>query len=134
MNNISQGDKAARNAGRARAAVGLQDVAVNRDGVFAQCCKIDDGPQTASNESLDFGRASIDFASITLFAGCRAAGEHIVFRSDPTQWYISLFPDLSPRWQRAFQTGRTQHHGIAGFDQHACRRCLHKAALDSNGA
>ena len=52
-----QRDVAARDRGRTRAAVGLQDVAVDRDRVLAEGGAVDDRAQAAADEALDLERA-----------------------------------------------------------------------------
>lgn len=59
-NCIAESDEATGNAQGARSAVGLQDIAVDGDGIGPQSPHVDDGPQTAADQSLDLGRPSIN--------------------------------------------------------------------------
>ena len=52
------GDKGAGDRGGARAAVGLDHVAVEVQGALAQRVEIDDGAQRAADQALDFLRAA----------------------------------------------------------------------------
>ena len=74
---IDQRDEGAGDAGRARAAVGFEHVAVDEDRPLAERVEIDDGPQAAADQPLDFGRAAVESCrrARAAFAGwcCRAA-------------------------------------------------------------
>ena len=54
---VGERDVAAGDRGRARAAVGLQHVAIERDGALAERLQIDDRAQRAADQALDFLRA-----------------------------------------------------------------------------
>ena len=58
VDRVDQRDVAAGDRRRARAAVGLQHVAIERDGAFAERLQIDDGAQRATDEPLNFQRAA----------------------------------------------------------------------------
>src|SRR5918995_1499868 len=79
--NVSPGDRS-----RARAAVGLQHVAVNRNGALAERFEIDHRTQRAANEALDFLRSSALFAPRGLARTSRMgrARQHAILRSHPT--------------------------------------------------
>ena len=53
---------AARNACSARAAVGLEHVAIERDGPLAQRVEVHDRPQAPAQEPLDLDAAAVGFA------------------------------------------------------------------------
>ena len=57
------GDVAARDRGAARAAVGLQDVAVDPHGALAQRLEVDDAAQGAADQALDLDRAPVGAAA-----------------------------------------------------------------------
>ena len=65
-----QRDVAARDRGRARAAVGLQNVAVDRDRVLAERIAVDDGAQAAADEPLNLERAAALRAARSLALAC----------------------------------------------------------------
>jgi hypothetical protein len=55
---IMEGYKRARDAGSARAAVCLDDIAIDLDGTLPKLCQIHYGPEGPSYQALDFHRAS----------------------------------------------------------------------------
>ncbi len=69
--NVSAGDR-----GRARATVGLQYVAINVNRALAQQRKVHRSPQRATDQALDFLRASALLATcgLALTAWCVARG------------------------------------------------------------
>ena len=71
------GDKGAGDGGRARAAVGLQHIAVQRDGAFAQGAQVEHSTQRTADEALDLLAASARVAAaITAPDGKQAADVH----------------------------------------------------------
>src|SRR5690606_33744620 len=78
-------DIGARDRGRARAAVGLQHVAVERDRALAERLAIDAGAQRAADQALDFHRATTLAATrgLALRALAGRARQHPVLRGDP---------------------------------------------------
>ena len=85
LHGFGQGHEATGDAGGTSSTVSLQDIAVNRDRVLAECFEIDNGPQTASDQPLNLCRAAIDLQSIARFASRRASGQHAVFCCDPAK-------------------------------------------------
>ena len=80
---VDQRDEGAGDAGGARAAVGFQHVAIDGDRPLAERVEIDDRPQAAADQPLDFGGAAVDLADVAPFARAGAAGQHAVFGRDP---------------------------------------------------
>ena len=101
---------AAGDGGGAGAAVGLDDIAIDLDRAFAQGFHIGDGAQGPANQPLDFLGASRLFApgGFTVHALVGGPGQHAVFGGDP-----SLARIAQPRRHPAFDTGGTQHVGVA---------------------
>src|SRR5262249_49161586 len=75
-----------RDRSRARAAVGLEHVAVDRDLAFAEALEIDRGAERASDETLDLLRAparrlAASVAALASLAVCTRM--HLILRRDP---------------------------------------------------
>jgi hypothetical protein len=68
---VGEGDVGAGDGGGAGAAVGLEDVAVEDDGVLAECLVVDDGAQGAADEAGDLvgavlvARGSMAYSAVT---------------------------------------------------------------------
>ena len=82
---LMQRDIAAGDRGGARAAIGLQHVAIDRDLALAQRGEIGDGAQDAADQALDFLGAARLLAArrLAVGAGMGRARQHAVFRRDP---------------------------------------------------
>src|SRR3712207_6697795 len=80
-----EGDVAARDRGAARAAVGLQDVAVDVDGALAEGLEVDHAAQGAPDQALDLDGAPVGPAlgHVALLALAGGGGEHPVLRGQP---------------------------------------------------
>src|SRR5581483_3620282 len=80
-----EGDVAARDRGGARAAVGLDDVAVDDERVFAQLLQVDHRAQRTADETLDLERPAALPALRRLAPGALAGGtrQHAVFGREP---------------------------------------------------
>ncbi len=74
----AKGDPSAGDRGRASTAVGLQNVAIQRDLMLAQLLQVHDRAQAAADQTLDFLRpaALLAFGRFALAAGMRRAREH----------------------------------------------------------
>ena len=124
---IDQCNHRAGNAGRARSAVGFQHVTVDKDRPLAQGIQIDNRAQASPNESLDFGRAAVDFADIPSFSRAGAARKHAVFGRDPAAALSG-----HPRRNLKLDASGTQHGRAARRDQHAAGRGAGVTALNGN--
>ena len=107
---VARGDGCA-----ARPCVDLEDVAIDRDRVFAERRTIDDGPQAAADEALDFECAA---ALLTLGCFARRSGmgsprQHAVFRRDPAFTFA-----LQERRYLRLDRGRAQHACIAELSEY----------------
>ena len=80
-----KGDVGAGDGGGARAAVGLQHVAIHADGARAELFQVERGAHGAADEALDFLRASVNLAlgDVARFALQGGVGEHRILRRDP---------------------------------------------------
>ena len=80
-----QRDVAAADRGAARAAVGLQDVAVDPHRALAERLEVDDRAQRAADQPLDLDRAAVGAAArgVALLALARRGGQHPVLGADP---------------------------------------------------
>jgi hypothetical protein len=81
----AEGNPGAGDRGGAGAAVGLDDVAIERDLAFAEFLEIDDGAQAAADQPLDFLRATglLARGGFAASAGVGGARQHAIFGGDP---------------------------------------------------
>ena len=81
----THGDECAGDGRGARAAVGLNHVAVEEDGALAQLLHVGDGAQRAADEPLNLVRAAASAAlgDFARRARQRGARQHAVFAGDP---------------------------------------------------
>ena len=121
--------KSTRDAGRARAAIGLQHITIEVDGSLAQFSQIEHGTHRAANEALNFLRSATLFAAggFAIATRVRCAGQHAIFGCDPA-FAAALFVS----WYFFFHRGGTQNTGIAKLNEHRAF-CVHGvAACDPN--
>jgi len=97
------------------AAVGLQHVAVDDDGVLAERLVVHAGPQRAAHQPGDLvgpaAEAALD--RLAVVAGVGRPGQHRVLRGDPAQ---AAAPP--PARHVLGDAGRAEHPGAAEFHQH----------------
>src|SRR5438105_15399950 len=82
---LGQRHVAAGDRGRARAAIRLQYIAVDRDGALAECLEIDDRAQRSADEALDLLSAPALLAASGLARCARVSrpGQHAVLGRHP---------------------------------------------------
>src|SRR6266542_700900 len=80
---VGHGDEAACDGRRARAAVGLDDVAVDPDRALAELGHLDDGAERAADQALDLLRPAAGPAPLAAHARVRRARQHAVLRRHP---------------------------------------------------
>src|SRR5690606_3974840 len=126
---IDQGDIGTGDRGGARAAVGLQHVAVEGDGAFAQRVAIDAGAQAAADQALDLERAPALLAarSLAVATGVGRARQHAVFGRDPARALAA-----QEAGDPVLDAGRAQHPGFAECHQHRALRMARESALDAH--
>ena len=109
-----QGDVGAGDRRRARAAIGLNHVAVDPDGPLAEAFQIGDGAQAAADEPLNLVGAPADLAARRFAADAllRRAGQHAVLGGDP-----ALAAVAQKRRHPLFELRRADDFGIAHLDQ-----------------
>src|SRR5690606_38965265 len=112
---ISQGHPGAGNGGRPGAAVRLDYIAVNMDGIFADGQKIYSRAQRATDQALDLHRSACLLAPrcLTVHTGAGGARQHAVFSRQPT-----LPLAAQKTGYPALHAGRTNHFGIAELNQY----------------
>jgi len=105
-----EGDKAAGDRSRARAAIGLDHIAIDGDRVLAQRLQVDHRAQRAPDQALDFLRPARLLARRRLPAAprMRRARQHAVFARHP-----ALALALQPARHALFPARRTQHMRMA---------------------
>src|SRR5712692_6497401 len=110
-----ESDIRAGNSRGARAAVRLQDVAVERDRALAEYAAIRDSPQAAANQSLNLVRPTRWFAAGNLPRGPRMGGtrQHRVLCRDPA--FGSLAAQM--RWQFVFDRSSADDARVSHLDQ-----------------
>ena len=126
---IGQRDVGPGDRRRPGTAVGLQHVAVDRDGVLTQRTQVDAGTQRAADQPGDLVRPAADPAldrfPVAAFVGRRR--QHRVLGGQPAE-AGTLAPARHPGGDR----GRAQHLGPAELDQHRTRRVLLETAGESH--
>ena len=124
-----QRDESPGDSQRAGPAIGLQYLAVDRHGSRAERIKIENGPQAAADQPLNFGCASIHLAAFTGFPGRGTGGQHVVLGRQPATRRVFLHPGR----QRVFDRCGTEQHRAARFDEHTARRGADEVHLRANG-
>ena len=117
-----QCDIAASDRRGACAAIGLQDITVDCDLVFAEQFQINNGAQGAANQALDFLCPARLFACcrFAAIAGMRGARQHAVFACDPAFAGIAhpaghlVCPACRAKHMRVAKFGQTRPFSIAG--------------------
>src|SRR6185312_14897053 len=109
---VGESDPGAGDGSGARAAIGLQHIAIDCDLPLAERLEIDGGAKGTADQPLNFDGAATLLTSGGLAAGAFQGGarQHAVFSRDPA----APLP-LQPGRQPIFQRGRDQHMGIAEF-------------------
>ena len=131
VHGVGERDVGAGDRGGARAAVGLQHVAIERDGALAERAQVDDRAQRTSDQALDLLRASALLAAGGLARGARVGGarQHAVLGRDPA---LAL---AAHERRHAFLDARgAQHAGVAELDQHRALGVAGEAAGDPDRA
>jgi hypothetical protein len=123
--------KRAGDGGGARAAIGLEDVAIEDHSALSESLLIDDGAQSPPHQALNLVRparrtALVDLARRALAGG---AGQHGIFSRDPT-----LAGVAQERGHGFLHAGGAEHLGIADLDQRGSFRGSQKARHEFHGA
>jgi hypothetical protein len=109
---FGEGDVSTRYGGRARPAVGLDDIAVERDGALPQRVEVHNCAEASAHETLDLvGSAAAHQAAAGTALGA-GAGEHAVLRGDPA----ALGAQQESR-NLVEHGGSADDHGIAELDE-----------------
>jgi len=105
-------NRCAGNCGSARAAIGLQDIAIHPERALAEFFQIHDGAKGSADEALNLGAASVHASArgVALFAGEGRVGEHGVFGRDPAAGFVLL---LHPTRHALFDRGGADDLGVA---------------------
>ncbi len=113
--------KASRDGGGARAAVGLQNVAIDVDRALSQPRQIAGRAQRTADQPADLHIPAIFFDTVPRLARGGHPGQHRVFGGQPAA------PRSLQKWRHALlDGGRAQNAGFAGLDQGASRRHFRK--------
>jgi hypothetical protein len=102
VNGIDQRHVGAGDRGGAGAAIGLDHIAVERDGALAQGFEVDHGPQAAADQALDL-QGSTALLAAGRFAHVAAAGgarQHAVLGRHPARALAA-----QPGWHALFDAG-----------------------------
>ena len=126
---VVQRHPGAGNARRSRAAVCLNHIAVDGDGVLAERLHVDDGTQAAANEALNLHGAALAVGVLALAALAGRCRQHGVLRRYPTG-----LGALAPARHTLLDGGGAQHARIAKLGQARTVGVLHDAASKLDGA
>ena len=126
-----QRDPAAGDRGRAGAAVGLDDVAIDGDLLLAERLQVDDRAQAAADQPLDLQRPAALLAGRRLAPHALAgrARQHAVLGGHP-----ALAGIAHPARHLFLQARRAQHMRVAELDEAGPFGVLGDAALEGDGA
>ena len=126
-----QGHGRAGDGGGARAAVGLDHVAVEDDGALAEGLHVDDRAQAAADEALNLVGAAADLAAFALArgAGDGGAGQHGVLGRDPAAAGVA-----QPAGDALLDGGVGEHAGVAERDEDGAFGGLDEAGSEGEGA
>ena len=127
---VDQGHVGAGDGGGARAAVGLDDVAVQVDGALAEGLEVDHRAQGAPDEALDLHGAPALAAArgLARHALGGRARQHAVLGRDPA------LPGAAQEARHLLEHARVaQHARVAELDQHRALGMLGVAARDADG-
>ena len=126
-----QGNHPAGDRGAARAAVGLQHVAVDVDGALAERREVDNAPQRAADQTLDLDGAPVRTTArgVALLALPGRGGEHPVLRRHPAPARAG-----KPAGHALLRRGGADHSRLAHRDQRRAGRRAHESRLDHGRA
>ena len=113
----------------AGAAIGLQDIAVDLHGAFAETLGVDGGPERTTNQSLDLNASAALFAArcFTVRARVGGCGKHAVFRGHPTP-----APPAQERRNPGFDTRGANHLRVAELDKDRARGMLREIPAENH--
>ena len=120
----------ARNARRSRAAVGLQHVAVDEDGVLTEGVEVDDRPKGSPDEPLDFLRAAVNFQTVPPRRCAVAPGSisySAVTQPLPCPFFHAGTPTSQQAVQRTLVRPASMSTDPAGFAVY--RRRMHRSQV-----
>src|SRR5699024_6782772 len=128
---VGQRDVGAGDGGGAGAAVGLQDVAVDVDGVLTQLGEVDGGAQRTADQTGDLLGAALDLAGrgLTTHAVVGGGREHGVLGGEP-----ALAGVLLEAGDVVLDAGGAHDPGVAVLDEDGTGRVGGEAAGDAHGA
>lgn len=109
-----EGDGGTGDGGGAGSAVGLDDVAVEDDGAFAEGLHVDDAAQGAADETLDLVGSAADLAAFGLAGGAGegGSGEHAILGGDPAAAGVA-----EPAGNSLLDGSVAEDAGVAGLDE-----------------
>lgn len=117
----------------ARAAVGLEDVAVEPERVLAELVEVDDGAEGAADEALDLNGAAVDFAAgdVAGFPLERGVRQHRILGCEPAAGDFLLF---HPRGHAGLDGGGADDAREAEGDEHGAGRVWGDVGLEGDCA
>src|SRR5690606_4114079 len=117
--------------GGARPAIGLENVAVEPEGLPGELLQINAGPERASDHALDLDGAAIESAAVdvALFPVERAVREHRILGAPPPARNILL---AHPGWDALFETGGADDSRHPEAHQYRARRMRSDIRLKMN--
>ena len=126
---------AAGDGGGARAAVGLEHVAVHQNLPLAQLVHIHRGAEAASHQALDFLGAPFGLQGLALVALFRGPGQHGILGRDPALFgLVGDVGGVEPAGDVFFHGGVAEHPGVAHADEHGAFRVDNIVKFQLHGA
>src|SRR5690606_36623657 len=118
---VSQGHAAASNGRRSRAAIGLNDVTVDRNAMLTQLAQIDRRAQRAPDQALDLHGTPALLTPSRLTVGARTggSGQHAILCRNP-----ALIGATQETWHRSIHRRGTDDLGVAKLHQNRTLRML----------
>ena len=128
---VGEGDVRAGDGRGAGAAVGLQDVAVDGNGVFPEFPQVNGRPKGPANQSRDFVGPAFDFAfhGFARHAFVGGGGQHGVFGGEP-----ALPGAVFEARNAFFHAGGAHDAGVAEFHKHAACGVVGESSGDADGS
>ena len=117
----------------AGAAVGLEDIAIDPEGVLAELAQVEDGAEGTADEALDLDGAAVEFSAgdVALFALVGAVGEEGVFGGEPAAGNALLF---HPGGDFGLDGGGADDAGVSVGDEHRAGGVGGDAGFEGDGA
>ena len=129
MESQSQRDESSDNACRSRASVGLDDVAIDDDGVFAEKVQVGGPAEGSSDKALDLLRSAGRPFAFAFDAFSRTLRQEGIFGGDPAAAFSG-----EPGGNFGKERGVADDSGVAHFDEDGAVRRRNESRGDFDGS